>query len=172
MRTVIHEAPVADDRPAPPVGAGGELWWTFPALPVHARLAQGWLAGWLNAELPGWQEQCYGALVAFSELVTNAALHGVGPITVHVALVRGPHEPAAALPAGAPRRLLCEVTDRGLQGPAVLDGGRDDECHLVLSLADALTTGRWVRRTADGGRTTSFLADLDEGCIVARHRIV
>ena len=83
-----------------------------------------------------------------------------------------PHELAAALPAGAPRLLLCEVADRGLQGPAVLDGGRDDECHLVLSLADALTAGWWVRRTAGGGRTTSFLADLDEGCIVACHRIV
>jgi anti-sigma regulatory factor (Ser/Thr protein kinase) len=173
MRTMMHEAPPVDAEPetAPasaepesaPVLADG-VWWTFPALPVHARLARFWLEGWLDAQCPGKQEQSYGALVAFSELVTNSVLHGAGPITVHARLVYGPQELQQNLHGcNQPRRLLCEVTDRCVDLPMMLDAGPDDEHHRGLSLVDALTASWWVRAAPGGGKTTSFLVELDEG---------
>ena len=125
MRTMMHEAPPVDAEPetAPaaaepesaPVLADG-VWWTFPALPVHARLV-------------------YGP----QELQQN--LHG----------------------CNQPRRLLCEVTDRCVDLPMMLDAGPDDEHHRGLSLVDALTASWWVRAAPGGGKTTSFLVELDEG---------
>ena len=173
MRTMMHEAPPVDAEPetAPasaepesaPVLADG-VWWTFPALPVHARLARFWLEGWLDAQCPGKEEQSYGALVAFSELVTNSVLHGAGPITVHARLVYGPQELQQNLHGcDQPRRLLCEVTDRCVDLPMMLDSGPDDEHHRGLSLVDALTASWWVRAAPGGGKTTSFLVELDEG---------
>ena len=148
MRTMMHEAPPVDAEPEAPAPADG-VWWTFPALPVHARLARIWLEGWLDAQCPGKEEQAYGALVAFSELVTNSVLHGAGPITVHARLVD--------------RRLLCEVTDRCVDLPMLLDAGPEDEHHRGLSLVDALTASWWVRAAPGGGKTTSFLVELDQG---------
>lgn len=150
MRTMMHEAPPVDPEPDPaPVPADDGVWWTFPAVPVHARLARIWLEGWLDAQCPGKEEQAYGALVAFSELVTNSVLHGAGPITVHARLVE--------------RRLLCEVTDRCVDLPMLLDAGPDDENHRGLSLVAALTASWWVRAAPGGGKTTSFLVELDAG---------
>lgn len=123
-----------------------ELWWTFPALPEHARMARTWLSGWLESRGPGKEGKVYGALVAFSELATNAVLRGTGPITVFAKL--------------ANRRLLCEVTDRSLEMPSFLDTERDHE-HRRLSLVDALTEGWWVRAAPGGGKTLSFVVELD-----------
>lgn len=149
MRTMMHEAPPVDVEPdAAPAPADG-VWWTFPALPVHARLARIWLEGWLDAQCPGKEEQAYGALVAFSELVTNSVLHAAGPITVHARLVD--------------RQLVCEVTDRCVDLPMLLDAGPDDEHHRGLSLVAALTASWWVRAAPGGGKTTSFLVELDAG---------
>ena len=149
MRTMMHEAPPAEAEPEPAPAPADGVWWTFPALPVHARLARIWLAGWLDAQCPGKEEQAYGALVAFSELVTNSVLHGAGPITVHARLVD--------------RRLLCEVTDRCVDLPMLLDAGPEDEHHRGLSLVAALTADWWVRAAPGGGKTTSFLVELDAG---------
>ena len=165
MRTMMHEAPPVDaeaeaEQPAAPADG---VWWTFPALPVHARLARLWLEGWLDAQCPGKEDQAFGALVAFSELVTNSVLHGAGPITVHARLVYGPCESHRALHGDEPRRLLCEVTDRCLDLPMLLDAGPEDEHHRGLSLVDALTAGWWVRAAPGGGKTTSFMVELDEG---------
>lgn len=149
MRTMMHEAPPVAAEPEPAPAPADGVWWTFPALPVHARLARIWLEGWLDAQCPGKEEQAYGALVAFSELVTNSVLHGAGPITVHARLVD--------------RRLLCEVTDRCVDLPMLLDAGPDDEHHRGLSLVEALTASWWVRAAPGGGKTTSFMVELDQG---------
>ncbi len=132
------------------------VWWTFPALPVHARLARIWLEGWLDAQCPGKEEQAYGALVAFSELVTNSVLHGAGPITVHARLMD--------------RRLVCEVTDRCVDLPMLLDAGPDDEHHRGLSLVDGahrelVGAGRAGRRQDDlvPGRTRRGLSRAVDG---------
>jgi anti-sigma regulatory factor (Ser/Thr protein kinase) len=162
MRTMMHEAPPVEESGAQVAAADG-VWWTFPALPVHARLARIWLEGWLGAQCPGKEEQAYGALVAFSELVTNSVLHGAGPITVHARLVYGPQGADRAVLGTEPRRLLCEVTDRCVDLPMLLDAGPEDEHHRGLSLVEALTASWWVRAAPGGGKTTSFLVELDEG---------
>ena len=161
MRTMMHEAPPVDAEPDAAFAPADGVWWTFPALPVHARLARIWLEGWLGAQCPGKEEQAFGALVAFSELVTNSVLHGAGPITVHAQLVDG--SKGRGLRSAEPRRLLCEVTDRCVDLPMLLDAGPDDEHHRGLSLVDALTARWWVRAAPGGGKTTSFLVELDEG---------
>ena len=149
MRTLMHEAPPVETESATVPVATDAVWWTFPALAVHARLARIWLKGWLDEQRAGKEEQSFGALVAFSELVTNSVLHGAGPITVHVQLMG--------------RRLLCEVTDRCVDLPLLLDVGPEDENHRGLSLVEALTSHWWVRAEPGGGKTTSFLVDLAEG---------
>lgn len=137
----------ADAAGAPALADG--IWWTFPALPVHARLARGWLTGWLGTLYPCKEERAYGATVAFSELVTNAVLHGAGPITVYARLDE--------------RRLLCEITDRSVELPRLLGAGPDNEHHRGLSLVAMLATSWSVRATAEGGKTIAFTVDLDEG---------
>ena len=124
-----------------------ELWWTFPARPEHARLARTWLSGWLESRGPGKEGKVHGALVAFSELATNAVLRGTGPITVFAKL--------------ANRQLLCEVTDRSLEMPTFLEPDRDHEHRRRLSLVDALTETWWVRAAPGGGKTLSFVVELD-----------
>ena len=146
MRTMMQQAPPLDAQPVAPGAPADEVWWMFPALPVHARQARIWLEAWLRAQRPGTQERTYAALVAFSELVTNSVLHGSGPVMVHARLTGW--------------RLVCEVTDRCAQLPVLLDAGPDDEHHRGLGLVDALTTAWWVRATPNGGKTTSFLVDL------------
>lgn len=147
MRTMMHKAPPVEMSAASSTADG--VWWTFPAMPVHARLARFWLEGWLDAQCPGKEEQAFGALVAFSELVTNSVLHGAGPITVHARLVD--------------RSLFCEVTDRCVDLPMLLDAGPEDEHHRGLSLVEALTANWWVRAAPGGGKTTSFMVELDQG---------
>ena len=147
MRTTMHEStPGAAVEGSVPADA---VWWTFPALPVHARQARKWLAAWLDSEGPGKDEQVDGALVAFSELVTNAVLHAAGPVTVHTRL--------------AGRRLLCEVTDRCAELPRLLEPSETDGSHRGLSLIERLTAFWWVRAAPGGGKTIGFAVDLDQG---------
>jgi anti-sigma regulatory factor (Ser/Thr protein kinase) len=146
-RTVPNED---EPRPGPdPAALAAGMWWTFPALPVHARLARTWLAGWLDAQDPGKQDKAHSALVAFSELASNAVLHGAGPITVHARLDG--------------RRLHCEIADRGAGLPRLLHADPDSEHHRGLSLVDALAADWSVRAFPGGGKTVSFAVELDEG---------
>ncbi|MBS2963988.1 ATP-binding protein [Actinocrinis puniceicyclus] len=119
--------------------------WQFPAQPVHARMARIWLEAWI-ADRGLDEEACYCAAVAFSELVTNAVLHGVGPVTVAVAI--------------APGRIECEVSDAARDLPVVCQAGDDDEHHRGLSLVDALTAQWRVRQHPDGGKVVAFVIEV------------
>lgn len=118
--------------------------WQFPALPVHARMARIWLEAWIADRGPG-QDTAYRAAVAFSELVTNAVLHGAGPVTVR-ALVE-------------PDRIECEVADGACDLPVVYEAQEDDEHHRGLSLVEALTTSWQVRLRAEGGKCVTFVVE-------------
>jgi anti-sigma regulatory factor (Ser/Thr protein kinase) len=118
--------------------------WQFPAQPVHARMARRWLEAWI-AERGLGQEASYCAAVAFSELVTNAVLHGSGPVCVEVAIVAG--------------RIECEVSDGACDLPVVCEAGEDDEHHRGLSLVEALTADWRVRLRPEGGKAVTFVVE-------------
>jgi anti-sigma regulatory factor (Ser/Thr protein kinase) len=118
--------------------------WQFPPLPVHARMARIWLEAWIADRGPG-EEAAYRAAVAFSELVTNAVLHGRGPVTVRVRV--------------EPGLVDCEVTDAACDLPVVYEAGDEDEHHRGLSLVDALTTSWQVRPRAGGGKSVAFTVE-------------
>lgn len=116
--------------------------WRFPARPVHAHLARVWLEAFMADGGPG-PEAAYCAAVVFSELVTNAVVHGTGPVR--------------ALASVSPDLIECEVTDEGADLPVVYEAGADDEHHRGLSLVDALATEWYVCRRSAGGKTVRFI---------------
>jgi len=126
----------------PPAGASAH--WQFPALPLHARMARVWLEAWIADRGPS-QDAAYRAAVAFSELVTNAVLHGAGPVDVR-ALVE-------------PGRIECEVSDAARDLPVVCEAGEDDEHHRGMSLVEALTSSWQVRRRPEGGKSVTFVVE-------------
>jgi anti-sigma regulatory factor (Ser/Thr protein kinase) len=137
--------PTAPPGPAP---AFGTLEWRFPALPVHARMARVWLEAWMSDRGLD-SETAYRAAVAFSEVVTNAVLHGSGLITVRARIVPG--------------TLECEVGDGAADLPIVYEAGVDDEHHRGLSLVDALTDDWRVSARPGGGKTVAFTVRAGEG---------
>jgi anti-sigma regulatory factor (Ser/Thr protein kinase) len=137
----------ADDAAGAPGPSAGALRWQFPALPVHARMARVWLEAWMADRALG-PDTAYRAAVAFSEVVTNAVLHGSGLITV-----------GARIEAGA---VECEVGDGASDLPVVYEAGDDDEHHRGLSLVDAMTSDWRVTARPGGGKTVVFTVRAQE----------
>lgn len=139
LEAALSERCAVADRP-PAVSAR----WQFPAQPVHARMARVWLEAWIADRGLG-PDACYCAAVAFSELVTNAVLHGAGPVTVEVAIAAG--------------RVECEVSDGACDLPVVCQAGDDDEHHRGMSLVEALTADWRVRLRPEGGKAVAFVVE-------------
>ena len=130
-----------------PAGTAAGVRWQFPAFPVHARMARIWLEAWM-ADRALSPDTAYRAAVAFSEVVTNAVLHGCGLITV-----------SARIELDA---LECEVADGAPDLPVVYEAGDDDEHHRGLSLVDALTSEWHVAARPGGGKTVLFTVRTEE----------
>jgi anti-sigma regulatory factor (Ser/Thr protein kinase) len=146
----VPEAPprvAGDGRPAQAGPPAAGLRWQFPALPVHARMARIWLEAWMADRALG-PDTAYRAAVAFSEVVTNAVLHGRGLITVSARIEHG--------------ALECEVGDGASDLPVVYEAGDDDEHHRGLSLVDALTSEWRVAARPGGGKTVLFTVRAEE----------
>jgi anti-sigma regulatory factor (Ser/Thr protein kinase) len=104
-------------------------------------MARVWLEAWMSDRGLG-PETSYRAAVAFSEVVTNAVVHGSGLITVRARI--------------APGVLECEVGDGAADLPVVYEAGADDEHHRGLSLVDALADDWRVSARLGGGKTVAF----------------
>jgi anti-sigma regulatory factor (Ser/Thr protein kinase) len=110
-------------------------------------MARIWLEAWM-ADRALCPDTAYRAAVAFSEVVTNAVLHGSGLITVSARI-----EPGA---------LECEVGDGASDLPVVYEAGDDDEHHRGLSLVDALATEWRVAARPGGGKTVVFTVRAEQ----------
>jgi anti-sigma regulatory factor (Ser/Thr protein kinase) len=106
-----------------------------------------WLEAWM-ADLAVEPEAAYRAAVAFSEVVTNAVLHGSGLISVTARI--------------EPGLIACEVADGAADLPVVYEAGDDDEHHRGLSLVDALASDWRVSALPDGGKTVAFTVRTEE----------
>lgn len=146
----VPKAPAcaAGDGRTAPSGPAAGIRWQFPALPVHARMARIWLEAWMADRALG-PDTAYRAAVAFSEVVTNAVLHGSGLITVSARI-----EPGA---------VECEVADGAPDLPVVYEAGEDDEHHRGLSLVDAMTSEWRVAACPGGGKAVVFTVRAEAG---------
>jgi anti-sigma regulatory factor (Ser/Thr protein kinase) len=131
---VAGRGQVAGPEPAPPpTYQSTALFWSFPGSALDVSLSRRWLAAAV--------EQAWGAgddadrvVLAYSEVATNAVVHGRGPVTV-----------SARIRAGG---VVCQVADCSSGTPQLRHADPDDVCGRGLDL---------VRMSVDG-----FRVDLDE----------
>ncbi len=98
---------------------------------------------WARKTLPGWGLTEHADLVELivSELVTNAILHGSGPVEICLTCASGD--------------LQIDVRDHGTSMPALHHPTADDMTGRGLALVDALTTacgGTWGVTASGSGR--------------------
>lgn len=132
-------------------GAGGEpagprtsqstaLSWTFPGTALDVTLSRRWLAAAAQA-LWGPGDDADRLVLAYSEVATNAVVHGRGPVTV-TARIR----PAAA---------VCEVADCSPRIPEPRPAAPEDVSGRGLGLV-AQTVDRLRVTVEEVGKTVAF----------------
>ena len=145
MRFSARHAP----EPAPATAGGAipalpHAVWKLSARPTAVRLAR----SRIRAELAAWGlEACAEDTVLMaSELVTNAVVHGSGPIEVTLRVRQGGADTWA---------LVCEVTDRSPRMPHARRAGPDTAGGRGLAILAALSSASGARR-AGPGKTAWF----------------
>ncbi|MFL6115246.1 MAG: ATP-binding protein [Catenulispora sp.] len=127
----------------PPTGHppdSSSLSWSFPGTPADVSHSRRWLAAAVT-EIWGEGEDADRLLLAYSELATNAVVHGTGPVSV-----------AAHIDATGAH---CEIADRSPSVPTARHAAPDEVGGRGLDLVRA-TVDR-LRVVADGiGKTVSF----------------
>lgn len=127
------------DPAAPPEVSS--LSWSFPGTPADVSCSRRWLAS-AATELWGEGEDTDRLVLAYSEVATNAVVHGTGPVSV-----------AAQIgPTGA----RCEIADRSTRLPQARHPAMDDVGGRGLELVRALADGVRVAPDEDG-KTVSFV---------------
>jgi anti-sigma regulatory factor (Ser/Thr protein kinase) len=129
-----------EPAPAPPAPQNTALYWSFPGSALDVSLSRRWLAAAV--------EQAWGAgedtdrvVLAYSEVATNAVVHGRGPVTV-----------CARIRAGA---VTCEVADCSAHAPQPRHAACDDVCGRGLDLVE-MTVDRFRVDLGEAGKTVSF----------------
>ena len=109
---------------------------------------------WARKTLPGWGLTEHADIIELivSELVTNAIVHGTGPVEICLSRGRG--------------HLLVEVGDHGAGQPALHHPAAEDMSGRGLALVDALTSscgGSWgvtARTSGQPGKTVYAILPL------------
>ena len=139
---VAVRGPAAGSEPAPepPAPQNSALYWSFPGSALDVSLSRRWLAAAV--------EQAWGAgddadrvVLAYSEVATNAVVHGLGPVTV-----------SARIREGA---VTCEVADCSARAPQHRHASCDDVCGRGLDLVE-MTVDRFRVDVGEVGKTVSF----------------
>jgi anti-sigma regulatory factor (Ser/Thr protein kinase) len=139
----------AGRQPAPPpTHQSTALYWSFPGSALDVSLSRRWLAAAV--------EQAWGAgddadrvVLAYSEVATNAVVHGRGPVTV-----------SARIRAG---RVTCQVADCSTGLPQPRHAAPDDVRGRGLDLVQ-MSVDRFRVDLDEVGKTVSFE--------VGRHAVV
>ena len=139
---VAVRGPVAGSE-SDPVSAAPQntaLYWWFPGSALDVSLSRRWLAAAV--------EQAWGAgddadrvVLAYSEIATNAVVHGRGPVTVSTRIWEG--------------AVTCEVADCSAGTPQPRHAGADDVCGRGLDLV-RMTVDRFRVDVGEAGKTVSF----------------
>lgn len=117
------------------------LSWSFPGTPADVSCSRRWLAVAVT-ELWGEGEDTDRLVLAYSEIATNAVLHGAGPVSV-----------AATISPGGAR---CEVADHSTRLPKARDAGPDDTGGRGLEMVES-TVDRLRVAAEEDGKTVSFV---------------
>ncbi|MEY9859150.1 anti-sigma regulatory factor (Ser/Thr protein kinase) [Catenulispora sp. GAS73] len=129
-------------EPAPdaPASQNTALYWTFPGSALDVCLSRRWLAAAV--------EQAWGAgddadrvVLAYSEIATNAVVHGTGPVTV-----------SARIRPGA---VTCEVADCSARAPQHRHATGEDVRGRGLDLIEWIVD-RFGVAVGEAGKTVSF----------------
>ena len=130
----------APESPESPASQNTALYWTFPGSALDVSLSRRWLAAAV--------EQAWGAgddadrvVLAYSEVATNAVVHGTGPVTV-----------SARIRAGA---VTCEVADCSARTPQHRHATGEDVRGRGLDLIEWIVD-RFGVAVGEVGKTVSF----------------
>ncbi|WP_194899003.1 ATP-binding protein [Catenulispora pinisilvae] len=129
-----------EPAPEPTAPQNTALYWSFPGSALDVSLSRRWLAAAV--------EQAWGAgddadrvVLAYSEIATNAVVHGTGPVTV-----------SARIRSGA---VTCEVADCSDRTPQPRTPTGEDVCGRGLDLV-VMTVDRFQVVVGETGKTVSF----------------
>jgi len=116
------------------------LFWTFPGSALDVSLSRRWLAAAVE-QAWGAGEDADRVVLAYSEVATNAVVHGRGPVTV-----------SARIRSGA---VTCSVADCSARAPQPRHATAQDVCGRGLDLV-AMTVDRFRVDLGEAGKTVSF----------------
>jgi len=116
------------------------LSWSFPGTPADVSCSRHWLAV-AATEVWGECEDTDRLVLAYSEIATNAVVHGAGPVTV-----------AAEI---CPTSAHCEIADRSAEMPHARHATPGDLGGRGLEMVEH-TVDRLKVATDEAGKTVSF----------------
>lgn len=145
--TVVRRHGPRREPPLPDPPPVNNLSWSFPGTAADVTCSRHWLAV-AAREVWGECEDTDRLVLAYSEIATNAVLHGTGPVTV-----------AAQI---CPTSARCEIADRSSRLPKSRHPTTADVGGRGLEMV-RLTVDR-LRVAADEiGKTVSFVVGRHEG---------
>ncbi|MEY9935482.1 anti-sigma regulatory factor (Ser/Thr protein kinase) [Catenulispora sp. GP43] len=127
-------------RALPEQSGVNSLSWSFPGTPADVSCSRQWLAV-AATEVWGDCEDTDRLVLAYSEIATNAVVHGAGPVTV-----------AAQI---CPTSARCEIADRSARMPSIRHASAADIGGRGLEMVQ-LTVDRLQVAADEAGKTVSF----------------